>query len=390
MGRGEAARSLIAALALWLAGAALAGAFAGDPVPADDKVIGAAVVSDPNASFVDLAARRAELVRVTSPRVIAALRALKPCESLPYPEPPLGQMVIPPYYLSGRHGPVNPAHAVAERPYVRFETAVAMAATAYAATGDAGQAECLVSILDHWARVSALLDYDRSQSPQAWYTVEWTAAAAALALSVVRGAPGLDRKRLDNVTTWLVPVAQWQLAQVDRDRDGTSARNNHAHWRGLMATAVGVVAANDALFRRGLAAFRDAVASLDAAGAWPLEMARKERALHYQSFALQPLVLIAELAWRQGIDLYALSANGRTIHDAARFLLRALADTGVVAHYTPEPQYSESLKPGSGEFAWAEFYARRFPGESLAPWLGAPLFNRRLGGGATVYVAPTR
>jgi poly(beta-D-mannuronate) lyase len=189
-----------------------------------------------------------------------------------------------------------------------------------------------------------------------------------------------------------VRVAEHQLGQLPRDGSptDTALTNNHAYWRGLMATGVGVIARDDHLFRFGLRSFRHAVGALDDNGAWPLEMARHERALHYQSFALQPLILIAELAARQGVDLYATQEGGRSIHDAVRFLLGALEDPRAIARYTAEPQYLGSLKPGSGDHAWAEFYARRYPYSGAGKLLTAPLFSRWLGGGATVYAAPVR
>jgi len=46
---------------------------------------------------------------------------------------------------------------------------------------------------------------------------------------------------------------------------------------------------------------------------------RHENATHYQGFALQPLVLIAEFVTRQGIGIYAYKANGHTLRDAIVF-----------------------------------------------------------------------
>lgn len=362
--------------------------------PATDAVIAHATVRDPNASFLDVPARRAELAGATDERVKAAIKALKPCPPTPYPEPQRGRIKVPPYYLSGVSGPTLPNYADHERPFSRLEDAVGMAATRYVATGDAAEARCLLGILLDWAEAGSLLDYDRRESSQAVYIVEWSAAAAGLSLSVVRAA--LERaepEKLKRVTDWLVRVSRHQIDQALGGKPtDTSRRNNHAYWRGLQAAAVGVVAKDDTLFRHGLERFRDAIEELNAEGAWPLEMARRERALHYQNFALQPLVLLAELALRQGIDLYALSIGGRRLHDAVRFLLRAAADPAAIARYAPEEQYVRYVSPGSGDMAWAEFYLRRFPGEGagLRSFLDRPLFNRRLAGGGTVYAAAAR
>ena len=382
----------IAAVILALGFVASPSTLAQTAVPATDAAITEARVRDPNASFLDVAARRADLAGATGERVKAVIKALKPCPPQPYPAPPKGRMIVPPYYLEGSHGPVNPAHAEAARPFTWFDRALTTAATRYVATGDAGEAACALKLMAEWADAGALLDYTRKESSQAWYTVEWVAAASGLALSVLRNEPSLERGQVQAVAKWLIAIARHQLAQLSPNPSATdtSARNNHAYWRGLMAASIGVAAGDDALFRLGVGTFRDAVSHLDENGAWPLEMARHERAMHYQSFGLQPLILIAELAWRQGIDLYALKINGRSIHDAVRFLLRALDDPAVVAPYAQEPQYLNSLKPGSGDFAWGQFYARRFPGSGVEKFLDGPLFNSWLGGSAAVYAAPAR
>jgi len=157
---------------------------------------GAQVVHDMNASFFDVAARRDALKAATAPRVRAAIEALPPCSAQAPPAPPQGRMLVPMYYIEGNHGPVNPAFAPAEAPYAAMERAVAMAATRYVATEDRTEAECVLRILGVWSDAVALLDYARKESAQAWFTVEWAAGSAALALSVARTAPGLDRRSL--------------------------------------------------------------------------------------------------------------------------------------------------------------------------------------------------
>ncbi|MSP89852.1 MAG: hypothetical protein EXQ92_13740 [Alphaproteobacteria bacterium] len=98
-------------------------------------------------------------------------------------------------------------------------------------------------------------------------------------------------------------------------------------------------------------------------------------------------MLLAELAGRQGIDLYALARSGRTLHDAVRFLAAAIDDPNRVAKYATEPQYLRNVTPGNSDLAWMEFYHRRFPNAGLGRYLDTPLFNRRLGGAATFFAA---
>jgi poly(beta-D-mannuronate) lyase len=111
-------------------------------------------------------------------------------------------------------------------------------------------------------------------------------------------------------------------------------------------------------------------------------MARHENALGYQGFALEPLILIAQLASRQGIDLYAYQANGHTIRDAVIFFGKALENPDLIKTYTAEPQ--TEVKMPNERFADMPFYAPHFglsglPG-ILVSSLQHPLDAERLGG----------
>jgi hypothetical protein len=163
--------------------------------------------------------------------------------------------------------------------------------------------------------------------------------------------------------------------------------NNHHYWRGLAAIATGVISSDRELFNFGVQAFKDGVNEIDQRGAFPKEMARSERSIHYQSFALQPLIPIAEFAERQHLPLYSYtSPTGHTIADAIEFLGKAVADPSIVKAYTPDEQMVDS--GASDFFAAIEFYAHRFPQRklpaSIIEALQKPTFATRLGGSTTV------
>ena len=151
--------------------------------------------------------------------------------------------------------------------------------------------------------------------------------------------------------------------------------------------ATGVVASDQKRFDFGVQAYKDGVDEIDQRGAFPKEMARAEGSIHYQSFALQPLVTLAAFAERQGVPLYSYtSATGHTIADAINFLGKAVADPSIVKVYTPEEQLVESDSPDFS--ADLEFYTHTFPDRKLPPSLvdalKKPTFATRLGGGTTV------
>jgi poly(beta-D-mannuronate) lyase len=347
-------------------------------------------VRNPAASFLDIAARRAELAHATTPRVLEALRWKKSCVNAEQPAPPVGRMIIPHHYLSGSNGPVNPAEAPVTAPYRRLDDVVSDGAGRYVATGDPAEAVCVANLLEKWANAKALLDYTYQESSQAWYQVEWTLSSVSLAWSVVQSDPAIPAAQRAEIPKWMHKVADYMFYQDPHPND-PARENNHAYWRALCATSVGILTSDDSLYHRGLAQYARAIGQMNADGSFPLEMARHENALHYQSFALAPLVMIAELAARQGIDLYSLRVNGHTIDDAVDFLVRASSDPRLVKKYASEPQ-TFSLFSGEKPPAWIEFWAARHPGKlQVDVWsdlLTTPLYDSTIGGDTTIYAAP--
>jgi len=279
------------------------------------------------------------------------------------PQPPPGVMRIPPHYVAGARGPVDPASVVAEKPYEIMRKAVAQAASRYVDKGDAASARRVFEILDVWADAGALLDYDRKAWPQSWYQCEWSLAGAGLAAWAVIAEPSIPADRRTRVVDWMVRAAR---KLVDEKPGPNTARNNHAYWRGLAAAAVGAAANDSALFAYGVAAYRVGLAEIVEGGRLPLETDRHENAIHYQAFAITPLVAIAELAARRGIDLYGeANSRGARLADAIGFLLDLLDDPTRVRPWAVEEQNMRGLEPGASTFGWVAPYRARFPSPRL-------------------------
>ena len=336
---------------------------------------------NPRASFLDIPARQHTLASTTNPLLLATIKSLPSCVATsPIPAPPV-PMDIPHHYLSGSSGPINPAEAIATRPYVDFERRITAGMNQYIATNNHAEAQCALSQLDTWAQANTLLDYPpRSQS---WYQVEWTLGSAAITTSVLVNDPTLDPAALHHVITWLDAVSRKDLT-FERPED----MNNHHYWRALAAISTGVVASDRKLFRYGIHAYKLAVKEIDSAGAFPREMVRHENAIHYQGFALTPLILIAQFASRQHIDLYAYQSHNRSLRDAVLFYGRAIADPSLVKPYTNDAQ---KLDASPNDFAAFNFYAARFPTEtlplSIAEALQQPTTETRIGGNTTILAA---
>jgi poly(beta-D-mannuronate) lyase len=339
-------------------------------------------VKDPHASVVDVPARQAYLKSTKDPLLVAEIKRLPSCLStLPVPAP-VGTMNIPHHYLSGSNGPVNPAEAVATKVYADFERRITAGMNQYVATGRHAESACALAQLDAWAQARALLNYDRQDSSQAWFQVEWTLSSAGITDSVLVNDATLDPAQQKRVTDWLVAAAR---KDIGFERPGDT-NNNHHYWRALAATAIGITAGDDKLYLFGVQTYVSAIEEIDARGAFPREMARHENAIHYQGFALEPLVLIAEFATRQGIPLYTYkSKSGRMLRDAIVFFGRAADDPSLVKPYTSDEQATHW---GAGDFSDFAFYVARFGPDGLPPVildnLKKPSFSPRIGGSTAI------
>lgn len=360
--------------------AALAFALAG---PASVIAQPSPVKLNSRASFLDVARRRAELKHTTSDRVRAAIAQMGSCSAQPSVDPPTGPMRIPMHYLHGGHGPTNPAEHAATLPYGLFEKRVTAGMNQFLANGNHAEAQCAQDQLDKWAQANVLMDYDAEQNAQSWYQVEWTLSSIATSESVLLNDNKLDKTETARDVAWMNKVAHHMIGFPA----AATHHNNHHYWRGLAAIATGVISSDRELFDFGVQAYKDGVNEIDERGAFPKEMARSERSIHYQSFALQPLIPIAEFAERQHVPLYSYrSPTGHTIADAIDFLGKAVADPSIVKAYTPDEQMVDF--DASDFFAAIEFYACRFPQAKLPPAideaLKKPTFATRLGGSTTI------
>jgi hypothetical protein len=338
-------------------------------------------VSNPKASYIDVKLRHAQLLSNHDPRTAQAIASLSFCTKLPPIAPPTGHMIIPPHYLSGGHGPINPAEAPVTRVYNDFEHRVTAGMNQWLVTSSKEEAQCAQQQIDTWAQAGALLDYDPSESTQAWFQVEWTLSSIAASESVLVNEASVDPVQIKRDIAWMNKVAH-RTMEFDKAR---SQKNNHHYWRGLAAVATGVISSDDDLFTWGVATYRQAIDELDQRGALPQEMARHERAIHYQSFALQPLLPLASFAERQHVPLMQYhSPSGHTVRDAVNFLGEALANPQIVKAYAPEEQMIDD-KAGDF-FSFAEFYSSYYPQlpPTIQKGLEQPTFATRVGGSTTV------
>ena len=83
-----------------------------------------------------------------------------------------------------------------------------------------------------------------------------------------------------------------------------------------------------------------------------METARGSRGMHYQSHAIEPLVLVAEIARKQGLNLWDYTFQGKNLKLAIDYLLYFL-DNPHEWPWSQEPQDLSSINRGY-HFGWFE------------------------------------
>jgi poly(beta-D-mannuronate) lyase len=343
--------------------------------------LSAYTVTRPDASFMDVADRMALLRQTGNPMLRDAVQRLvmttgcRSATNIPvidfflrvpgfYPEPLAWRTI---------------AHSL-----FAFEDAVSGLAGAYIASSDRYYADCLVDLLDKWASRNALIAFHHdNQDAQAWYSIESMIFAAALAYSTVRATIEVSGAKAAQIERWLV-----ELAQTHTAIPGSSISdccNNHFYRRALYAVMVGVLAGDDALFRFGVSAIYSALHEMDEGGAFPREMVRGGRAMHYQNYALLYLVPIMHIVSRQGYPIFELTINGRTMDDAVAFALDIIKDPAALEDRAPATQYKGFLKDDQ-YFAWMEIWLQHRADPRVAAFIRPyrPIYNRGVMGHVTL------
>ena len=324
-------------------------------------------------------ARRAMMGQPTDPRFT--------CPAAP---DPVRDVVVEPFYQKGdpTHSIVDPAayerRAKAVAPLSAMATGVARLGDRYlrAQPRDSRLATCLAGWLDSWARAGAMLGTATSQGA---YERKWTLSTLALNYVLLGDAPEIAAGSRRRIEAWLADLARATVPPYAAKR--FSEQNNHLNWAALAVLATGIAVQDAGLFEWGLAAARGGIGNIDADGSLPLELRRASKAMHYHRFALEPLILAAEIAAANGIDLYA--ERGGALHRLTAYTRAAMADPEIVARRVGVAQRlvgADAIRPSM--YAFAEPYVARSGDPGYAAVLrqvrGKGLSSTWLGGDLTL------
>ncbi|MPV65438.1 mannuronate-specific alginate lyase [Burkholderia sp. BE17] len=242
---------------------------------------------------------------------------------------------------------------------------------------DHGDWSCALTLLDSWAQSDALMG--AISGYQGYYERSWAGTDFAMViLRMPRGLREANRAQFNAIDPWLE-----RIAIVTRDAEAINhLHNNLVYWAGLDLIAVGTVTGNASLIDSGLLRVREGIRDIGPEGSLAREVKRGNRALHYHTFALLPLVFAAELVQRRNIDLYR--ENGGAIGRLANLVIDAVDNPASFTKITPVRQ---DLFPWTfrDELSWVEPYYARFGDRRLPAIIAArrPFNEWRLGGDVT-------
>jgi poly(beta-D-mannuronate) lyase len=270
------------------------------------------------------------------------------------------------------------AYDAATKTLDAFEMGVQRLGDSYVAAKPAEPAiaACALDWMAGWAGADALMG---KISQQGSYVRKWMLATTAIAYIKIRDDAGLDAAKKQAVEGWMRRWSDAVRADYSTRLDRSDKRNNHSYWAGWAVIAAAVALNDRSHFDWALGQFRKALDQIKPDGTLPLEMERRQRALHYHLYAVAPLVMIAETAARNGVNLYD-EKNG-AFHRLVQRTVEGFDDQSFFEKASGSKQEFKN-KPNAGDIVWALPYKHRYPAPALDRWTGKfdRLYSTRTGG----------
>ncbi|MBV8667109.1 MAG: alginate lyase family protein [Burkholderiaceae bacterium] len=238
------------------------------------------------------------------------------------------------------------------RPLNDFLRQVTNMTDSFAAERDEAVARCALDWMAGWAQGGALLGkMVRVNNDQSYYMRKWT--HGGLAITYLRLSEHATPEQRAQIEPWLKRVALADLAFFD---DPKKSRNNHYYWTGVGVMATAVATGDKGLLRAAADIYQAGVNDIQDDGSLPMEMRRAQKALHYHNFALDPLVIMAEMARVNGMDWYAYQE-----HRIDRLADRVADGFRDSAWFTQQAGVAQEEKKPGVDSGWVEFYRLRAP-----------------------------
>ena len=242
--------------------------------------------------------------------------------------------------------------------------------------------DLLIEFLVSWAETDALSKNIRFSGMKS-YRLDFH-VQALLPLMIVAYSDTAkhmtDEQRL-SVGLWL------QRLVGQSQKSSFNTQDNKNYLRHYTAMLWGMLVSDERLIDQARTAYKSALFYMRPDGTFPTEVARGGMGLHYQNLATNVLVTMAAASRSIGEDWINVEVNGRSLHDAVGWMIRANQDIALNKQYArscpggsfgtiEEPNLYYRERPGligESESSWVEPYLKLTDGQNINPDLASSL-----------------
>ncbi|QRP64507.1 alginate lyase family protein [Rhodanobacter sp. FDAARGOS 1247] len=211
---------------------------------------------------------------------------------------------------------------------------------------------CAGEALATWARAGALT---KLTTRSAQFNIGHYLSSIAFSYKAIR--PEVTAADQAVIDSWLRAIALTLQKNINSLRNSNMTRNNIQYWNGLAMALVGELTDDRSLFRSGMEAYSTGVCQVSENGSLPLEISRGQKALAYHLYAVAPLVQLAAIGMRHGIETFPRCHYG--IVRLVNFTLKSSLDPTEIEKLTGFKQNLAPVDRFSGErFAWLLIYIK--------------------------------
>ena len=318
----------------------------------------------------------AQQERLRSPWDGLAIAQTEAAYDCPAPPAFVSTVDVDSYYVDAHASVIDQqkfdAFQKASEPSAHFSQFVTLAADDYLAKSSRPAAVCTYSLLDAAAKADAWAG--KMPGFQGVYLQNWLLSAVGIGYLKVRNSGAGTAEQDAEIQRWFRHLAGHVREFFDSEiaRNGIDEENNHLYWAGLAVAAEAIADDDHDAGAWAMMTYKTGIDAIQPDGSLRAELKRGQMALHYNLYALGPLIMLAELAEANGIDAYA--DDDGAIHRLVKFCLAGLEDPTILEKRTGVKQVV-SLPYSGTDIGWALPYVKRFPNAQLseliakAPWV---------------------
>jgi len=198
--------------------------------------------------------------------------------------------------------------------------------------------------------------------------------------SLLRNYSNLSHTQQHNIEGWIRNLSAQVSTDYARNPKNKSRNNNHMFWAAWGVMAASAATNEPRYFDWAVKKYKKATNHIHSDGTLTLELERQSRAFLYHNFAISPLVMMAEMAAQNGVDLY--SYNNGALHRLIDLVINDLENNQeYITRKTGKNQDMKGVVTQTS-LAWVAPYAARFGDEKFKDIIKEyePLKSSRLGG----------